>query len=64
MKRVEYVLSVFLAMLMFGSAIAWTQLTQQRRETAFSCRPGRVAEPVLLKGMSIYPRCPSSGKRG
>jgi uncharacterized protein (UPF0333 family) len=63
MKRLEYLLSVLLALLVLASAVAWTQISQNRHQTAVSCRPGRAAAPVVLKGMSIYPRCPG-GKRG
>jgi hypothetical protein len=63
MKRAEYLLSVFLALLVLAGAAAWTQVTRHGGETAVSCRPGRAAAPVFLKGMSIYPRCPG-GKRG
>ncbi len=63
MKRLEYILSVLVALLVLTGAVAWTQATQNRDETALSCRPGRAAAPVVLKGMSIYPRCPG-GKRG
>ena len=57
MKRVEYFLSVFLAMLVLGGAAAWTQVSRHGGETALSCRPGQAAAPVVLKGMSVYPRC-------
>jgi uncharacterized protein (UPF0333 family) len=63
MKRLEYLLSVLLALLVLASAVVWTQISQSRHQTAVSCRPGRAAAPVVLKGMSIYPRCPG-GKRG
>ena len=62
MKPAEYFLSVFLAMLVLGGAAAWTQVTRQGRDTALSCRPGQAAAPVVLKGMSVYPRC--GAKRG
>jgi hypothetical protein len=62
MKRLEYVLSLLLAMLLLAGAVAWTQVSTHRSETALSCRPGKSAAPVVLKGMSIYPRCPG-GKR-
>jgi hypothetical protein len=63
MKRIEYLLSVLLALLILGGTIAWTQASHSSEETALSCRPGRAAAPVFLKGMSIYPKCPG-GKRG
>jgi hypothetical protein len=63
MKRVEYFLSVFLAMLVLAGVAAFTQVARHGGETALSCRPGRAAAPVVLKGMSVYPRCPG-GKRG
>jgi hypothetical protein len=62
MKRVEYVLSLFAAMLVLAGAAAWTQVAQHGGETALSCRPGKSAAPVVLKGMSVYPRC--GAKRG
>jgi len=63
MKKVEYVLSVILALLVLGGTIAWTQATTNSDETALSCKPGRQTSAVVLKGMSVYPRCPG-GKRG
>ena len=62
MKRVEYFLSVFLAMVLLAGVAAWTQVSHPGGETALSCRPGQNAAPVVLKGMSVY-RCPG-GKRG
>jgi hypothetical protein len=59
--RVEYLLSVLLSLLLFGGTVALTQ-SNPSSEASLSCRPGRAAAPVILKGMSIYPRCP--GKRG
>jgi hypothetical protein len=63
MKKVEYVLSVLLALLLLGGTVAWTQATTNSDETALSCKPGRAASPVVLKGLSVYPKCPG-GKRG
>jgi hypothetical protein len=63
MKRLEYVLSLLLALLVLAGTVAWTQASSDHHETALSCRPGKSAAPVFLKGMSIYPRCPA-GKRG
>lgn len=63
MKRLEYVLSLLLALLVLAGAVVWTQASNNSRQTALSCRPGKSAAPVFLKGMSIYPRCPG-GKRG
>jgi hypothetical protein len=63
MKRIEYLLSVLVALLVLGGFAAWTGATGNHEETALSCRPGRAAAPVFLKGMSVYPRCPG-GKRG
>jgi len=60
--RFEYLLSVLLSLIVLGSAVAMTQ-NGPTGETALSCRPGRASAPVMLKGMSIYPRCPG-GKRG
>lgn len=63
MKRLEYLLSVLMAVLVLSGLVVWTQADQKRFETAFSCRPGHSAPAVVLKGMSLYPRCPG-GKRG
>ena len=63
MRKIEYVLSLVLALLVLTGMIAWTQATQPTDATALSCRPGRSAAPVVLKGMSLYPRCPGA-KRG
>ena len=63
MRNAEYVLSVVLALLVLSDMVAWTQANQNRLSTALSCRPGHSAAPVMLKGMSVYPRCPG-GKRG
>jgi hypothetical protein len=63
MRKLEYLFSVALAMLLLGGMIAWTQASTRTSETALSCRPGKPANAVFLKGMSIYPRCPA-GKRG
>jgi hypothetical protein len=63
MRNLEYTFSLALALLVLGGMIAWTQASQPAGETALSCKPGRVADAVVLKGMSIYPRCPA-GKRG
>lgn len=60
--RLEYFLSVLLSLFVLGGAVALTD-NEPTNETALSCRSGRIAAPVVLKGMSIY-RCPSIGKRG
>jgi hypothetical protein len=62
MMRLEYILSVLLSLFVLGGAVAMTQ-SGPSAETALSCRPGRASAPVVLKGMSIYPRCPGA-KRG
>ena len=62
MKRLEYVLSLLLALLVLAGAVAWTQASNSGPATAVSCQPGKNSTPVFLKGMSIY-RCPG-GKRG
>jgi hypothetical protein len=61
MKRLEYVLSLMLALLVLAGAVAWTQASSSGHATAVSCQPGKSSTPVFLKGMSIY-RCPR-GKR-
>jgi hypothetical protein len=63
MRKLEYVLSVLMALLVLGGMVAWTQASTLTGETALSCKPGKAANAVVLKGMSIYPRCPGS-KRG
>jgi len=63
MRPVEYLLSMLLALMLLAGAAVWTQMAHSTEETALSCRPGRTAKPVFLKGMSIYPRCPG-GKPG
>ena len=63
MRKLEYLLSVGMALLLLGGMVAWTQASDLTGETALSCRSGKVATPVVLKGMSIYTRCPA-GKRG
>ena len=52
-----------MALLVLGGMVAWTQASDLAGETALSCRAGKVANPVVMKGMSIYTRCPG-GKRG
>lgn len=64
MRKLEYVMSVALAVLLLGAMTAWTQATDLAAQTAVSCRAGKAATAVVLKGMSIYPRCPGVGKRG
>jgi hypothetical protein len=63
MRRLEYLLSVAMALLLLGGMVAWTQASDLAGETAMSCRAGKAATPVILKGLSIYTRCPG-GKRG
>jgi hypothetical protein len=58
MRKLEYVLSVMLALCVMGGMLAWTEASQASGRRAFSCQPGKAAAPVFLKGMSIYPRCP------
>jgi hypothetical protein len=57
MRYVEYMLSVALALLVMGGMAAWTQASSTGADRAASCRPGHSAAPVVLKGMSVYPRC-------
>jgi len=63
MMRIEYILSLLFSLVVLAGAVAMTHHSPTA-ETALSCRPGRAAAPVVLKGMSIYPRCPGGGKRG
>lgn len=62
MRKLEYVLSVAMALLVLGGMVAWTQASTNAAETALSCRPGKATMAVVFKGMSLYPRCPG-GKR-
>jgi hypothetical protein len=62
MRKLEYALSLLTALLMLGGMIVWTQASTATGQTALSCRPGKAANPVVLRGMSVYPRCPG-GKR-
>ena len=63
MRKLEYVLSVALALSVLGGMVAWMQASEGGSATALSCKAGRVSTPVVLKGMSVYPKCPA-GKRG
>jgi hypothetical protein len=63
MRNLEYLLSLTMAVLLLGAMAAWTQASGLAGETAESCRAGKGGNGVVLKGMSIYPRCPV-GKRG
>jgi hypothetical protein len=63
MQKLEYILSLMLALFVLTGLLAWTQASQTPDRRAFSCRPGKASAPVVLKGMSIYPRCPG-GKTG
>jgi hypothetical protein len=63
MRKLEYVLSVMMALFVLGGLLAWTQASQNGDRSAFSCRPGKASAPIILKGMSLYPRCPG-GKTG
>ncbi len=60
--RLEYVLSVLISLFVLGGAVALSE-NEPTSKTALSCRSGRTAAPVVLKGMSIY-RCPATSKRG
>jgi hypothetical protein len=60
MRKLEYVLSVAMSLLFLAGMIAWTQASTHADEIALSCRHGKVVEAVVLKGMSIYPRCPGA----
>lgn len=63
MRKIEYCLSVAMALVVVGGLVAWTQATDLAGEIALSCRTGKASSPVVLKGMSISPRCPAA-KRG
>ena len=60
MRNLEYVLSVILALLVVGALAVWTQAAHASDQTAFSCRPGKAAAGVTLRGMNLYPRCPGA----
>jgi uncharacterized protein (UPF0333 family) len=63
MRKLEYALSLAMALLLLSGMVAWTQASDLAGETALSCRAGKAASPVVLKGLSVYTRCPG-GKRG
>ena len=63
MRKLEYIFSLAMALLVLGGMIAWTQASELPGETALSCRPGKATSAVVFKGMSLYPKCPG-GKRG
>lgn len=63
MRRLEYVLSVFVALLVLGGMVAWTQAATRAGATALSCQPGKAANAVVLRGMSLYPSCPGNEPR-
>jgi hypothetical protein len=63
MKTLEYMLSVTLALVVLGGIAAWTHAEYSGDQARFSCRPGKYAPAVTMKGMVIYPRC-SAAKRG
>ena len=63
MRKLEYVLSLTLALLVLSGLIVWTQASSTiSGESALSCRPGKASNAVVLKGISLYPRCPG-GRR-
>jgi hypothetical protein len=62
MKSTEYLLSVVMALVLLGSFAAWTHADYAGDEARFSCRPGKAAPAVTMKGLMVYPRC--GGKRG
>ena len=59
MPKLEYLLSVALALCMLGALTVWTHASTRNGQHALSCQPGKSLAPVTLKGMSIYPRCPA-----
>ena len=63
MRKLEYFLSVLMALGLVGGLTAWTHATGLAGEIAVSCRAGKVPSPVVLKGMSLTPPCPA-GKPG
>ena len=63
MPKREYFVSVMLALLLLSGLAVWTQATQDNRSATLSCRPGHTSAAVVLKGLSLYPRC-VAGKRG
>ena len=63
MKTLEYVLSVFLALVLLVGIAAWTHADYAEGQARFSCRPGKTAPAVTMKGLVVYPRCIST-KRG
>jgi hypothetical protein len=63
MRRTEYLLSLALAVLVLTGLVVWTQASTKAGESAVSCQRGKTAQTVMLRGMSLYPRCPG-GKTG
>jgi hypothetical protein len=61
MKLTEYLLSVFVALVLLVTIAAWTHADYAGDEARFSCRPGKTTPAVMMKGMVVYPRC--IGKR-
>ena len=49
MKRLEYILSLLLALLVLAGAVAWTQASSSGHETAVSCRPGKSSAPCFSR---------------
>jgi hypothetical protein len=63
MPRLEYLISILLALIVLGAAVAWTHATHDQTSTAgLKCRSGVPTSGFAMKGMSVYPRC--GGKRG
>jgi len=60
MKNFEYLLSVFLALVLLSGIAAWTHADYAGDEARFSCRPSKTTPAVTMKGMVIYPRCTSA----
>ena len=58
MRKLEYVLSVAMALLVLGGMIAWTQASEIAGQTALACRSGKITHGVTLKGMNVIPKCP------
>ncbi len=50
MKRLEYVLSLMLALLVLAGAVAWTQASSSGHATAVSCQARQELNPGVSQG--------------
>ena len=57
MKTTEYALSVVLALVFLGGIAAWTHADLSGDLARFACRQGKASPAVMMKGLTVYPRC-------